>query len=118
MGKFVDSVINGEAFVPPNKTKVLQFFDADGIVRGECFEFFGKKKPDTEAFKAKCLKIYPGGKFKKLKNSDEAIGNRRWVADFCDLEFKGAKQRPPEKTVEAVNQLLNEWELKTKCYWS
>lgn len=116
MGKFVDSVMNGEAFVPPNKTKVLQFFDADGIVRGECFEFSGKPKPDTECFKAKCLELYPNGKFKKLKNSAEAVGNRRWVADFSGLEFKGAKQLPPKQTIDAVNKLLEEWELKTKCY--
>ena len=116
MGEFVDSVLNGDCFIPPAKTKVLQFFDAEGVIRGESFEFSSKPKPDTEEFKKRCLSLYPNGKFKKLKNSAEAIGNRRWVADFSGLEFKGEKQRPPEKTVEAVNQLLDEWEKKTKAY--
>ena len=116
MGKFVDSVMSGECFIPPSKTKVLQFFDAEGIIRGECFEFSGKPKPKMEEFKKRCIALYPNGRFKKLKNSAEAVGNRCWVADFSGLEFKGEKQRPPEKTVEAVKALLNEWELKTKCY--
>ena len=116
MGKFVDSVMSGECFIPPAKTKVLQFFDAEGVIRGECFEFSGKPKPDTEAFKKRCLTLYPNGRFKKLKNSAAAVGNRRWVADFYNHEFKGAKQMPPQQTIDAVNKLLNEWELKTKCY--
>lgn len=116
MGEFVDSVMSGEAFVPPNKTRVLQFFDADGIVRGESFEFSGKPKPDTEKFKQKCLALYPNGKFRKLKNSAEAVSNRRWIANFQDLEFKGEKQLPPKQTIEAVNKLLDEWEKKTKAY--
>ena len=57
MGKFVDSVMSGECFIPPSKTKVLQFFDAEGIIRGECFEFSGKPKPKMEEFKKDLLKV-------------------------------------------------------------
>ena len=116
MGKFVDSVMSGECFIPPSKTKVLQFFDADGTVRGESFEFVGRPKPNTEEFKAKCLELYPNGKFKKLKKSESAISNRSWVANFSDLEFKGAKQLPPKETIKGVNELLQEWEAKTETY--
>ena len=116
MGKFVDSVMNGECFIPPSKTKVLQFFDADGVIRGESFEFVGQPKPNTEEFKKECLELYPNGRFKKLKNAAAAVGNRRWIANFSNLEFKGAKQLPPQQTIDAVKALLDEWEKKTKTY--
>ena len=116
MGEFVNSIIDGKCFINPAKVRVLQFFDKEGVIRGESFEFVGCPKPNTEEFKKKCLTMYPGGKFKKLKNAAAAVGNRRWIADFSGLEFKGEKQLPPKETIETVELLLQEWELKTKCY--
>ena len=116
MGEFVNSIIDGKCFINPAKVRVLQFFDKEGVIRGESFEFVGCPKPNTEEFKAKCLLIYPNGCFRKLKKSQQAIGNRTWVADFSGLEFKGAKQMPPKETIEGVNKLLQEWEAKTETY--